>query len=125
LTRLCGIALLTAGAQRHPGPPTSRRPSNDALLTACTGVAPLEASSTGIIRHRLNRGSKRELNTIVYRTAITPGEREHDHSGCGMRLQGLHRESNLALAGCRVNEAVRQMVKQPVPLLRSVRKCTA
>jgi hypothetical protein len=84
---------------RHLGPPTSRRPSNDALLTAYTGVAPLEASSTGIIRHRLNRDGKRELNAIVYRTAITQSERGHDRSGGAVHLQAPQRESDLALAG--------------------------
>ena len=106
------------------GPPTSRRPSNDALLTAYTGVAPLEASSTGIIRHRLDRDGKRELNAIVYRTAITQRERGHDRSGGAVHLQAPQRESDLALAGCRADEAVRQMVKWPVSLLRSVRNCT-
>jgi transposase len=71
LTRLCGINLLTAGALAGIlGPPTSRRFSNDAQLAAYAGVAPLEASSAGDIRHRLSRDGNRELNAIIYWIAI-------------------------------------------------------
>ena len=34
-------------------------------------MAPLEASSAGRVRHRLNRGGNRRLNAILYRIAIT------------------------------------------------------
>ncbi len=34
-------------------------------------MAPLEASSAGIVRHRLNRGGNRRLNAILYRIALT------------------------------------------------------
>ena len=70
LTRLCGISLLTAGALAGilgPG----RRFATDAQLAAYAGVAPLEASSAGRVRHRLNRGGNRRLNAILYRIAIT------------------------------------------------------
>jgi transposase len=72
LTRLCGINLLTAGALAGIlGPATSGRFSNDAQLAAYAGVAPLEASSAGAVRHRLSRDGNRDLNAIVYRIAIT------------------------------------------------------
>jgi transposase len=70
LTRLCGVSLLTAGALAGilgPG----RRFATDAQLAAYAGVAPLEASSAGRVRHRLNRGGNRRLNAILYRIAIT------------------------------------------------------
>ncbi len=70
LTRLCGINLLTAGALAGilgPG----RRFATDAQLAAYAGVAPLEASSAGVVRHRLNRGGNRRLNAILYRIALT------------------------------------------------------
>jgi transposase len=70
LTRLCGINLLTAGALAGilgPG----RRFASDAQLAAYAGVAPLEASSAGVVRHRLNRGGNRRLNAILYRIALT------------------------------------------------------
>ena len=34
-------------------------------------VAPLEASSAGVVRHRLNGGGNRRLNAILYRIALT------------------------------------------------------
>jgi transposase len=70
LTRLCGVSLLTAGALAGllgPG----RRFATDAQLAASAGVAPLEASSAGRVRHRLNRGGNRRLNAILSRIAIT------------------------------------------------------
>jgi transposase len=70
LTRLCGVDLLTAGALAGiigPG----RRFNTDAQLAAYAGAAPLEASSAGLIRHRLNRGGNRRLNCILYRIVLT------------------------------------------------------
>jgi transposase len=70
LTRLCGVSLLTAGAlagMLGPG----RRFTTDAQLAAYAGVAPLEASSAGGIRPRLNRGGNRRLNAILYRIVFT------------------------------------------------------
>jgi transposase len=60
---------LTAGALAGllgPG----RRFATDAQLAAYAGVAPLEASSAGRVRHRLNRGGNRRLNAILHRMAI-------------------------------------------------------
>jgi transposase len=70
LTRLCGVNLLTAGALAGilgPG----QRFGNDAQLAAYAGVAPIEASSAGITRHRLSRAGNRRLNSIIYRIALT------------------------------------------------------
>ncbi len=70
LTRLKGISLLTAGALAGilgPG----RRFTSEAPRAAYAGVAPLEASSAGRVRHRLNRGGNRRLNAILYRMALT------------------------------------------------------
>jgi transposase len=70
LTQLCGVNLLTAGTLAGilgPG----RRFANEAQLAAYAGVAPLEASSAGYVRHRLNRGGNRRLNAILYRIALT------------------------------------------------------
>jgi transposase len=70
LTELCGVNLLTAGALAAilgPG----RRFASDAQLAAYAGAAPLEASSAGTVRHRLNRGGNRRLNAILYQIAIT------------------------------------------------------
>ena len=43
----------------------------EAALAAYAGVAPLEASSAGHVRHRLNRGGNRRLNVVLYRIALT------------------------------------------------------
>ena len=70
LTELKGIGLYTAGALAGilgPG----RRFRSEAHLAAYAGVAPLEASSAGLVRHRLNRGGNRRLNAILYRIALS------------------------------------------------------
>ncbi len=73
LTRLCGINLLTAGAiagMLGPG----LRFASDAELAAYAGVSPLEASSAGKTRHRLNRSGNRRLNAVFYRIALTQAQ---------------------------------------------------
>jgi transposase len=68
LTRLCGVNLLTAGTlagMLGPG----RRFESEAQLAAYAGTSPLEASSSGLTRHRLNRGGNRRLNSVIYRIA--------------------------------------------------------
>lgn len=70
LTKLCGISLLTAGTLAGilgPG----QRFASDAALAAYAGVAPLETSSAGRVRHRVNRGGNRRLNAVLYRIAVT------------------------------------------------------
>ena len=77
LTRLKGVKLLTAGALAGilgPG----RRFTSEAQLAAYAGVAPLEASSAGLVRHRLNRGGNRRLNAILYRIALTQARSSPD-----------------------------------------------
>lgn len=70
LTQICGVNFLTAGALAGilgPG----RRFETDAELAKFAGVAPIEASSAGHVRHRLNRGGNRRLNAILYRIVLT------------------------------------------------------
>jgi transposase len=45
--------------------------STDAQLAAYAGAAPLEASSAGHVRHRLNRGGNRRLNHVLYFIVLT------------------------------------------------------
>jgi transposase len=69
LTRSGGVSLLTAGARAGilgPG----QRFRTDAQLAASAGGAPLEASSAGQRRHRLNRGGNRRRNAILHRIAV-------------------------------------------------------
>jgi transposase len=70
LTKICGVNLITAGTLAGilgPG----HRFATDAQLAAYAGVAPLEASSAGLVRHRLNRGGNRRLNAVLYRIVLT------------------------------------------------------
>ena len=70
LAALPGLGMLGAGmlaAQLGPG----QRFRTDAQLAAHAGVAPLEASSGHLRRHRLNREGNRVLNLIFYRIAMT------------------------------------------------------
>lgn len=65
-----GVNLLTVGTlDGILGP--GHRFASDAALAANAGVAPLETSSAGGVRHRLNRGANRRLNTVVYLIALT------------------------------------------------------
>jgi transposase len=77
LTQLTGVQILTAGALAGilgPG----QRFTSEAQLAAYAGVAPLEASSAGLVRHRLNRGGNRRLNAILYRIALTQARSSPD-----------------------------------------------
>ena len=70
LTQIHGVGLYTAGALAGILGPGHRFRS-EAHLAAYAGVAPLEASSAGLGRHRLNRGGNRRLNAILYRIALS------------------------------------------------------
>jgi transposase len=65
LTQLFGVNLLTAAALAGVLGP-GQRFSTDSQLAAYAGVAPLETSSASLVRHRLNRGGNRRLNSIIY-----------------------------------------------------------
>lgn len=70
LLALCGVGPLTAGTLAGllgPG----QRFATDAQLAAYAGVAPREASSGERVRHRLDRGGKRQINAIAERIALT------------------------------------------------------
>lgn len=70
LMSLCGVNALTAGILAGilgPG----RRFVSDATLAAYAGASPIEASSAGHVRHRLNRGGNRRLNSILYMIALS------------------------------------------------------
>ncbi len=70
LTDICGVDLLTAAVLAGllgPG----RRFTSEAQLAAHAGVAPLEVSSAGRVRHRLNRSGNRTLNAVLHRIAMT------------------------------------------------------
>jgi transposase len=70
LLELPGCGALTAAKLLAELGPIDRFQS-DAQLARHSGVAPLEASSGRVQRHRLDRGGNRQLNAAFYRIAIT------------------------------------------------------
>ena len=70
LLELPGCGAVTAAKLLAEIGPIDRFKS-DAQLARHSSVAPLEASSGRIQRHRLDRGGNRQLNAALYRIAIT------------------------------------------------------
>jgi transposase len=70
LLELPGRAAVTAAKLLAEIGPIDRFKS-DAQLARHGGVAPLEASSGRVQRHRLDRSGNRQLNAALYRIAIT------------------------------------------------------
>jgi transposase len=70
LLELPGCGALTAAKLLAEIGPIDRFKS-EAQLARHGGVAPLEASSGRVQRHRLDRGGNRQLNCALYRIAIT------------------------------------------------------
>jgi transposase len=74
LRELVGIGALHAGMLAgYLGP--GQRFASDAQLARYAGVAPLEVSSAGRVRHRLNRTGHRKLNEIIHRIALVQAQR--------------------------------------------------
>jgi transposase len=81
LLDLPGCGAITAAKLLAEIGPIGRFQS-DAQLARHSGVAPLEASSGRVQRHRLDRGGNRQLNAALHRIAITqarihPGARAY------------------------------------------------
>jgi transposase len=70
LLELPGCGALTAAKLLCEIGPIDRFPT-DAQLARHAGVAPLEASSGRVRRHRLDRGGNRQLNCALHRIAVT------------------------------------------------------
>ena len=70
LTEIFGVGFILAGTLAGILGPGSRFGS-DAELAAYAGVAPVETSSAGLVRHRLNRGGNRRLNYLLHMIAVT------------------------------------------------------
>lgn len=69
MQEMVGVGPLTAGMlAAHLG---RRVFASDAHLAMYAGVAPLEASSAGHVRHRLNRTGNRRLKAIIHRIALS------------------------------------------------------
>lgn len=72
LRRIEGVAAIIACAiVAELGRP---RPGfGEEQLAAAAGVSPLETSSAGAVRHRLNRGGNRRLNMLFHQIVLTQG----------------------------------------------------
>lgn len=70
LTALKGVGRLAAGMLASVLGRLDPQAS-EARLAMYAGVAPLEASSAGHVRHRLNRSGNRFLNMLLHRIALT------------------------------------------------------
>jgi hypothetical protein len=70
LTRRRGIGAVTA-AQAIVSFSRPGRCRSDAAFAALSGTSPLQASSGKTVRHRLNRGGDRALNSAIHTIAIT------------------------------------------------------
>jgi transposase len=53
-----------------------RRLGSEASFASLCGVAPIEASSGKVVRHRLNRGGNREANRALYMTCLSRMRRD-------------------------------------------------
>ena len=69
LTEIQGVARLTAGVLA--GILGTRRFDKEDQFATYGGASPLETSSAGRVRHRLNRGGNRRLNRVLYMIALT------------------------------------------------------
>lgn len=72
LRRIEGVGpLISCGLVAELGRP---RPGfGEEQLAALAAAAPLEASSAGAVRHRLNRGGNRRLNMFLHQIVLTQG----------------------------------------------------
>jgi transposase len=70
LTERRGVGAVTAAQAivsfSHPG-----RCRSDAAFAALSGTSPVQASSGQTVRHRLNRGGDRALNSAIHTIALT------------------------------------------------------
>ncbi len=69
LTEIQGVARLTAGILA--GILGTRKFATEDQFAAYAGASPIETSSAGRVRHRLNRGGNRRLNRVLYLIALT------------------------------------------------------
>jgi hypothetical protein len=67
------VAELDSTKKGHTGLASyyTKRCRNDAAFAALSGTSPLQASSGKTVRHRLNRGGDRALNSTIHTIAIT------------------------------------------------------
>src|SRR6266576_2022020 len=105
LLELPGCGAVTAAKLLAEIGPIDRFKS-DAQLARHSGVAPLEASSGRIQRHRLDRGGNRQLNSALYRIAITQA-RYHPQARAYLECKQAEGKSRREAIRCLKRQLVR------------------
>ncbi len=77
LVSLPGIGTDNAAALLIVASDNPQRLSSEASFASLCGVAPIEASSGKVVRHRLNRGGNREANRALYMICLARMRRDH------------------------------------------------
>jgi len=76
LVSLAGIATDNAATLLIVAGDNPQRLRSDASFASLCGVAPIEASSGKVLRHRLNRGGNREANRALYMICLARMRRD-------------------------------------------------
>jgi transposase len=76
LVSLPGIGTDNAATLLIVAGDNPRRLGSEASFASLCGVAPIEASSGKVVRHRLNRGGNREANRALYMTCLARMRRD-------------------------------------------------
>ncbi|MDQ3942907.1 MAG: IS110 family transposase [Actinomycetota bacterium] len=76
LVSLPGIGTENAATLLIVAGDNPRRLKSEASFASLCGVAPIEASSGKVVRHRLNRGGNREANRALYMTCLARMRRD-------------------------------------------------
>jgi transposase len=76
LISLAGIGTENAATLLIVAGDNPKRLKNEASFASLCGVAPIEASSGKVVRHRLNRGGNREANRALYMICLSRMRRD-------------------------------------------------
>lgn len=76
LVSLAGIGTENAATLLIVAGDNPQRLKSEASFASLCGVAPIEASSGKVVRHRLNRGGSREANRALYMTCLARMRRD-------------------------------------------------
>ena len=76
LVSLAGIGTDTAATLLIVAGDNPKRLGSEASFASLCGVAPIEASSGKVVRHRLNRGGNREANRALYMSCLARMRRD-------------------------------------------------
>lgn len=122
LTRLLGIDDVVAAKMLARTGPIARFPSSAAFASYC-GEAPIEVSSSDVVRHRLSRADDRQLNYALHVMALS--QIRYDSHGRGYyqrkRAAGKsHKEAMRCLKRRLADVIYRTMINDSVSSLSPV-----